>query len=313
MEMTAILAGLVATAGGLVVLVASGLRVAGAHRQGLRATGMRLADSLHIRWLAGVGRPLSTWAQARRPVWLFGMTAALGVLLIVATAIGTDRLSEEITAGGGIAVLDYPVASFVAAHRSGALTTVMRAVSSAGGPPILAAAAVVAGVLLTVLRRSRGPVPRRGAARFRDSERTASEQHEPQPGFHFRMSGRGGDREESGVWVHLWPSLADRRGRSAAAAAGEGPKARERGGAEGCDGQRGCEPAAQQLQLVEAAHRGYREQQHEAGQRGADQRDAAPGQRDGEQDQHAQAQDEGTRVAAVRCWTSGRPRARARA
>lgn len=74
MEMTAILVGLEATARGLVVLVASGLRVAGAHRQGLLATGVR--DSLHHS--LPVVRPLSTWAQARRPVWLFGMTAALG-------------------------------------------------------------------------------------------------------------------------------------------------------------------------------------------------------------------------------------------
>jgi undecaprenyl-diphosphatase len=163
MEMTAILVGLVATAGGLVVLVASGLRVVGAHRQGLLAMGVRLADSLHLRWLTGMGRPLSTLAQARRPVWLFGMTAAVGVLLIATTAIGTDRLAEDVTAGDGVAVLDHPVASFVAAHRSGALTTVMRAVSSAGGPLILAAVTVVAGVLLTVLRRSRGPVLLAGA------------------------------------------------------------------------------------------------------------------------------------------------------
>ena len=163
MELTAILVGLMATAGGLVVLVASGLRVAGAHRQGLLGAGVRLADSLHLRWLTGMGRPLGTWAQARRPVWLFGMTAALGVLLIAATVIGTGRLAVDVTAGDGVAVLDYPVASFVAAHRSGALTTVMRAASSAGGPPILAAVTAVAGVLLTVLRRSRGPVLLAGA------------------------------------------------------------------------------------------------------------------------------------------------------
>jgi hypothetical protein len=55
------------------------------------------------------------------------------------------------------------MASFIAAHRSDALTTVMQAVSSAGSPPILAAVTVVAGVLLTVLRRSRGPVLLAGA------------------------------------------------------------------------------------------------------------------------------------------------------
>ena len=53
--------------------------------------------------------------------WLFRMTAALGVLLIAATAIGTDRLTEHVTADDSIAVLDHPMASSsrrTAAERS---------------------------------------------------------------------------------------------------------------------------------------------------------------------------------------------------
>jgi hypothetical protein len=59
--------------------------------------------------------------------------------------------------------------------------------------------------------------------------------------------------------AHLWLSLPDLRGRSAATPAGQDPKARERGRTEGCDGQRGREPAVRQLQFVEAAHRWYGE------------------------------------------------------
>ena len=91
------------------------------------------------------------------------MTAALGLLLITAAAIGAGMLVEDATGGDGIALLDHPVASFVAAHRSGWLTTVMRAVSTVGGPLILAAAAATAGALLGVLRRSLGPVLLAGA------------------------------------------------------------------------------------------------------------------------------------------------------
>jgi hypothetical protein len=44
MAMTVIVVTLLATAGGVVVLAASVLRAAGAHRQGLLAAGVRLAD-----------------------------------------------------------------------------------------------------------------------------------------------------------------------------------------------------------------------------------------------------------------------------
>ena len=65
---------------------------------------------------------------------------------------------EDVTDGDGIAALDHPVASFVAAHRTGALTAVMRAASTVGGPVVLGAVTVAAGVVLGIIWRSRGPV-----------------------------------------------------------------------------------------------------------------------------------------------------------
>jgi hypothetical protein len=43
-------------------------------------------------------------ALSWRPVWLSGMTAAPGLLLITAVAIGAGQLAENATAGDGIAV-----------------------------------------------------------------------------------------------------------------------------------------------------------------------------------------------------------------
>ena len=158
MEMMAIVAAVLAAAGGLTVLAAFGVRLAAAHRQGLLAAGVQVADRLHLRWLSGTCQVLIGWVRSRRPAWLFGVTAMLGLLVIAAIAVGAGMLVQDVTAGDGVAVLDHPVAGFVAAHRSAALTTVMRAVSSAGGPMILAAVAAAAGVLLGILRRSLGPV-----------------------------------------------------------------------------------------------------------------------------------------------------------
>ena len=157
MEMTATVAALLAAAGGLVVLAASVLRSAAAHRQDLLAAGVQVANRLHLRRLAGPRRARGVWARSRRPARLLGMTAALGLLLIAAVAIGAGQLVEDAAAGGGIAVVDHPVAGFVAAHRSGWLTPVMRAVSAVGGPLILAAVTAAAAGLLSVLRRSLGP------------------------------------------------------------------------------------------------------------------------------------------------------------
>jgi membrane-associated phospholipid phosphatase len=66
--------------------------------------------------------------------------------------------AQDVTDGDGIAALDHPAASFVTAHRTAALTVVMRAASTVGGPMVLGAVTVAAGVVLGIIWRSRGPV-----------------------------------------------------------------------------------------------------------------------------------------------------------
>jgi membrane-associated phospholipid phosphatase len=151
MEMTLIVVALLAAAGGLVVVAASGLRWAAAHRKDLLAAGHRASDRLRMHWLAG----LAAW---RRPAWLFGVSAALGLAVIASAAVGAGKLMEDVTAGDGVAVLDRPLAAFVATHRTGALTMVMRAASSAGGPVVLAAVTVAVGVVLGIAWRRLAPV-----------------------------------------------------------------------------------------------------------------------------------------------------------
>jgi membrane-associated phospholipid phosphatase len=93
-----------------------------------------------------------------RPPWLFGMSTALGLVVVTSAAVVAGVLMEDVTDGYGVAALDHPVASFVAAHRTGALTTVMRAASSAGGPVVLGIFTVAVGVVLGIIWRSRRPV-----------------------------------------------------------------------------------------------------------------------------------------------------------
>ena len=151
--MTVIVIALLAAAAGLVVLAASAWRWAAARG-----------------WPGGRGPPAHAVAPRHlpdaiarvryvlRPGWLFGTSVVLGLLVIASAAAGAGILVEDVTAGDGMAVLDHPVASFVAAHHSGPLTAVMRAASTAGGPMVLAAVTAVAGVLLGIICRCWGPV-----------------------------------------------------------------------------------------------------------------------------------------------------------
>jgi undecaprenyl-diphosphatase len=149
--MILIVVALLAAAGGLVVAAASVLRWAAAHRDDMLAAAGRASVRLHMQRMAGLAARL-------RPPWLFGMSSALGLVVVTASAVGAGVLMEDVTDGDGVAALDHPVASFVAAHRTGALTTVMRAASSAGGPVVLGIFTVAAGVVLGIIWRSRRPV-----------------------------------------------------------------------------------------------------------------------------------------------------------
>ena len=80
------------------------------------------------------------------------------LVVIASAAAGAGKLMEDVTEGDGVAALDHPVADFAAAHRTGALTMVMRTASAAGGPVALGAVTVAAGVVLGIIWRRWAPV-----------------------------------------------------------------------------------------------------------------------------------------------------------
>jgi len=151
MELTLIVVALLAATGGLVVVAASVLRWTAVHRKDLLAAGRRASDRLRLQWLPDMMARL-------RPPWLFGASAALGLVVIASAAAGAGQLMEDVADGDGVAVLDHPVAAFVAAHRTGTLTAVMRMASSAAGPVVLGAVTVAVGVMLGILWRRWAPM-----------------------------------------------------------------------------------------------------------------------------------------------------------
>ena len=149
MELTLIVTALLAAVAGLAVAVAYALRAVAVRRHGLAAAGMRAAGCSPVRRLLAGCEPLAARIRSRvGPGWLFSVSAALGLSVIGLAAAATGTVVEDVTDGDGTAVLDRPVAAFVAARRTGALTVVMREVSTVGGPVVLAAAAAAAGVQL---------------------------------------------------------------------------------------------------------------------------------------------------------------------
>ncbi len=158
MELTLIVAGLLAAVAGLAVAVAFALRAVAVHRYDLAAAGRRAAGCPPVRRLLAGCEPLAVRIRSRvAPGWLFSVSAVVGLSVIGLAAAVTGTVVEDVTDGDGTAVLDRPVAAFVAARRTGALTMVMREVSAVGSPVTLAAVTAAAGVLLAVLRRHRGP------------------------------------------------------------------------------------------------------------------------------------------------------------
>jgi undecaprenyl-diphosphatase len=157
-ELTLIVAGLLAATAGLAVGVAYVLRAVAVHRHDLAAAGRSAAACSPLRRLLAEWEPLAARIRSYvAPVWFFSVSAVLGLSVIGLAAAVTGTVVEDVTNGDGVAVLDRPVAAFVAARRTGALTMVMREVSAVGGPVVLAVVTAAAGVLLAILRRRWGP------------------------------------------------------------------------------------------------------------------------------------------------------------
>jgi undecaprenyl-diphosphatase len=138
-ELALIVTGLLAASAGVAVAMAHALRAAARRRRDWEPLAARI------------------WSRVA-PGWLFSLSAAAGLSGIALGAMVTGAVVDDVTDGDGVAVLDRPVAAFVAGHRSGALTVVMRAASAAGDPVALAGVTVAAGVLASVLWRGWWPV-----------------------------------------------------------------------------------------------------------------------------------------------------------
>ncbi len=158
-ELTVIIAGLLLTAGGLVVLGGLVLRVGVAHHRDLLRPATQLAGRLP-RW----PRRFARWGPRFRRLGRVPAEGALvlslilGLAAVALAAAGVGKLVDDVTDGDGVAVLDHPVARFVAAHRAPPLTSVMEPVSTAGGPAGMAVIALAVGLLLAIAWRSWAPV-----------------------------------------------------------------------------------------------------------------------------------------------------------
>jgi membrane-associated phospholipid phosphatase len=152
-ELTGIIAGLLLAIGGLVAGVGLVLHAWVAGRPDLPGVATRLSG-----WPGRTGRGLGHRADVREPDQrALVATLILGLAVVALAAVGVGALVDDVTDGDGVAVLDHPVAGFVAAHRALALRAVMRAVSGVGGPAGMTVIAVAMGVLLGVAWRSWTP------------------------------------------------------------------------------------------------------------------------------------------------------------
>lgn len=104
-------------------------------------------------------RRIADLVRARvRPGGVFGLRLAAGLLGVMALSVLFGALLEDVTAGEGIAMIDHPVARFVAAHRTSGLTTVMKTVSTVGSPLGVAAFALVCAGIASAVRRTWSPL-----------------------------------------------------------------------------------------------------------------------------------------------------------
>lgn len=99
-------------------------------------------------------------ALARRlPVSeIAGVALLLGLVVVVALAVGFTEVLDDVLERDGIVGIDHPVTRWLAAHRDLWLTTALRAVTHAGSPLFLAALALPISVAAGWRRRSWRPV-----------------------------------------------------------------------------------------------------------------------------------------------------------
>jgi membrane-associated phospholipid phosphatase len=155
MELTAIITALVVAVCAVVVLTGLALRAWVAGRPAWAGAITRLADRLTQR--LDQLRPPKNDGQGPGARTLL-LKLVLGLTAVALTAVGAGTLVNNVTDGDGVALVDHPVARFVAAHRTAALTVVMKAISVLGGPASMTILALGLGLLLAGAWRSWTPL-----------------------------------------------------------------------------------------------------------------------------------------------------------
>ncbi|ORA20706.1 phosphatase PAP2 family protein [Mycobacterium arosiense] len=100
------------------------------------------------------------WALARRlrVSEVAGVALLLGLLVVVALAVGFTEVLDDVLEGDGIAGFDQPVTRWLATHRDLWLTTALSVVTVAGSPLFLGAVALPISVVAGWRCRSWRPV-----------------------------------------------------------------------------------------------------------------------------------------------------------
>lgn len=148
--------------GSLVLLAWAAIWIA-RHGPRLRGFRERLSEipviGNAITWVLGRIGPKGRALTGRLPISeVAGIVLLLGLAVVVSLAVGFTEVLDDVLEGDGIAGIDQPITSWLAAHRDLWLTATLRVVTHAGGPLLLAAFAFPISVVAAWRCRSWLPV-----------------------------------------------------------------------------------------------------------------------------------------------------------
>lgn len=127
-----------------------------AHRVAIARRAARWAPSTEILRRS---RRRGLFVRVRlRPGGVFGLELIAGFALVMALGSAVGAVLEDVTHGEGVAVIDHPVARFVAARRTRGLSSFMHAVSLIGGPVGIGVIAMCAAIAFCAARRRWAPL-----------------------------------------------------------------------------------------------------------------------------------------------------------
>jgi membrane-associated phospholipid phosphatase len=106
----------------------------------------------------GWARLLRLAADRFTPGTALGLALTIGFVVVALLGTAFAIVLDAVLEHDGVSAVDDPVLSYTVGHRTGALTTVFRALTALGDPLPISAVALLGGVLLSVRARSRRPL-----------------------------------------------------------------------------------------------------------------------------------------------------------